>query len=312
MIAKLLKIAAVTGLFFGGQAAFADTWTLDAGNSKLAFGSIKKGKVGEVHSFENLSGIVSPEGAVSILIDLSSVETNIDIRNERMVEHVFKGLKEATLNAQMDMAELNALPVGGTSVIDVEGSLSLIGTAIDIEAEMFIARISNTQVLVTTNDMIFLSTEDAGLTAGIDKLMELAKLPSIARSAPVTLRFMFTMDEKKAEAASAAPATAEMAFAGNAKAGKKVFKKCKACHQVKAGKNGVGPSLHNIIGAKAATVEGYNYSKAMEISGLTWDAETLTAFLTKPKAVVKGTKMAFNGLKKEKDIENLLAYLAEN
>ena len=75
------------------------------------------------------------------------------------------------------------------------------------------------------------------------------------------------------------------------------------------GKHGVGPSLHNIINAKAGAIEGYKYSPAMSESGLTWDVETLTAFLTKPKSVVKGTRMAFAGLKKEADIENLLAYI---
>jgi len=63
-------------------------------------------------------------------------------------------LKDATLNAQLDMDELNAVPVGGTAVIDVEGALSLIGTSIDVEAEMFVARISDTQVMVTTNDIV--------------------------------------------------------------------------------------------------------------------------------------------------------------
>ena len=102
-----------------------------------------------------------------------------------------------------------------------------------------------------------------------------------------------------------------MAFAGDIEKGKKVFKKCKACHSVKAAKNGVGPSLHGIIGAKAGAAEGYKYSKAMAGSGLTWDAETLTAFMQGPKALVKGTKMSFRGLKKDADIENLLAYLTD-
>lgn len=255
MISILQKLVAVAALVLLGQNAVAESWTLDAAGSKLAFGSIKKGSVGEVHSFESLSGTVGADGAVAVTIDLTSVQTNIDIRNERMMEHVFKGLAEAQLTAQLDMAELNAIPVGGSSVIDIEGILSLIGTEVEVEAEMFVARMSDSQVLVTTNDMIFLSTEEAGITAGIDKLMELAKLPSIARAAPVTLRLMFTMDDKKAEAAPAAPATTAVAFAGDAKVGKKVFKKCKACHSVKAGKNGVGPSLHKIIGAEAGAVD---------------------------------------------------------
>ncbi|KAB7614262.1 c-type cytochrome [Amylibacter sp. SFDW26] len=114
------------------------------------------------------------------------------------------------------------------------------------------------------------------------------------------------------EEAATEEATLEaVVFAGDIKKGKKVFKKCKACHSVKAGKNGAGPSLHGIIGAQAAAVEGFKFSKAMKESGITWDAENLTAFLTKPKAFVKGTNMSFGGLKKEADVENLLAYLAD-
>ncbi len=68
--------------------------------------------------------------------------------------------------------------------------------------------------------------------------------------------------------------------------------------------------MAGLIGREAGAIEGFKYSKAMAGSGLTWDAETLTAFLTKPKKYMKGTKMAFNGLRKPADIENLLAYIA--
>lgn len=101
------------------------------------------------------------------------------------------------------------------------------------------------------------------------------------------------------------------ASAADAAKGKKVYNKCKACHSMKAGKKKVGPSLHNIIGKSAASMEGYKYSKAMKKSGLTWDEETLTKFLKKPRKFVKGTKMSFAGLKKQKHIDNLIAYLKE-
>ncbi len=182
---------------------------------------------------------------------------------------------------------------------------------IDIEAEMFVARLSDTKVLVNTNDIIFLSTEDAGITAGIDTLMELAKLPGITRTSPVTMRLIFDKVEQKAEAAPAAPVTLAVTTTGDANAGKKVFKKCKACHAVNAGKNGVGPSLYKIVGADAdaCASEGFKYAKAMAVSDLVWDVETLSAFLAKTRKTVKGTKMAFSGLKKEADIENVIAYI---
>lgn len=98
---------------------------------------------------------------------------------------------------------------------------------------------------------------------------------------------------------------------GDAAAGEKVFRKCKACHSVEAGKNKVGPSLHGVFGRTAGMEEGFKYSDAMKESGIVWDEETLDVYLTKPKDMVPGTRMAFPGLKKEEDRANVIAYLKE-
>ena len=101
---------------------------------------------------------------------------------------------------------------------------------------------------------------------------------------------------------------------GDAAAGEKVFKKCKACHAVGEGaKNKVGPLLNGIVGNEIASVEGFKYSKAFmakKEEGLVWTAEALDEYLTKPKAYIKGTKMSFAGLKKEQQREDLIAYLS--
>lgn len=99
------------------------------------------------------------------------------------------------------------------------------------------------------------------------------------------------------------------AQAGDAVKGEKVFKKCKACHYVDKAKNKTGPHLVDILDRAAGSIEGYKYSKAMANSGLIWDEATLTAYLKAPKKFVKGTKMAFAGLKKDADIANVIAYL---
>ncbi len=100
--------------------------------------------------------------------------------------------------------------------------------------------------------------------------------------------------------------------AGDADAGKKVYNKCKACHALEEGKNKVGPSLFGVMGKKAASVQGFKYSKALKDSGLTWDDATLAKYLAKPKELVPGTRMAFAGLKKDDDIANVIAYIKAN
>tara|TARA_B100000745_G_scaffold255758_1_gene178486 strand:+ start:709 stop:1089 length:381 start_codon:yes stop_codon:yes gene_type:complete len=106
--------------------------------------------------------------------------------------------------------------------------------------------------------------------------------------------------------------SAGSALAADVDAGKKIFRKCKACHTLKAGgKSAIGPNLHGVVGRNAAMVDGFKYSKAMKESGLVWDEATLTAYLTKPKEFLPGNKMPFPGLKKPEQIENVIAYIIE-
>jgi cytochrome c len=100
------------------------------------------------------------------------------------------------------------------------------------------------------------------------------------------------------------------AFAQDAEAGKTVFNVCRACHQVgPTAKNGVGPILNGLFGRKAGAVEGYNYSEANKNSGFTWDEATFTNYIKDPRAAMPGNKMAYAGLKDEKKIADLVAYL---
>jgi cytochrome c len=94
--------------------------------------------------------------------------------------------------------------------------------------------------------------------------------------------------------------------------GEAIFKKnCFICHTTDAGKNKLGPSLAGIVGRKAGSVPGYNYSEANKNSGVTWDDATLDTYLTDPKKFVPGTKMIFAGLKNADDRKALIAYLKQ-
>ncbi len=95
--------------------------------------------------------------------------------------------------------------------------------------------------------------------------------------------------------------------------GEKVFKKCAACHSiVKGGKNNIGPALYNVVGRQVGAVSDYKYSKALSAYGKEWTFEELNGYLIKPAKWIKGTKMAFAGLRKEKDRASVIKYLNQN
>jgi cytochrome c len=102
------------------------------------------------------------------------------------------------------------------------------------------------------------------------------------------------------------------ARAQDAAAGEKVFAQCRACHQVgPTARNLVGPKLNGLFGRKAGSVEGYNYSEANKNSGITWDEATFAEYIKDPRGKVPGTKMVYAGLKDEKRVKDLTAYLKQ-
>ena len=100
---------------------------------------------------------------------------------------------------------------------------------------------------------------------------------------------------------------------GDLAVGEKVFKKCAACHSiVKGGKNNIGPALYNVVGRKVGIINDYKYSKALSGYGKEWTFEELNGYLLKPAKWIKGTKMSFAGLRKEKDRASVILYLNQN
>lgn len=145
--------------------------------------------------------------------------------------------------------------------------------------------------------------DEAGEDAEMDAKAEMPAEEPAAEEAVV--------EEAKAEMPAEAPLDAELV-----QAGAKVFKKCKSCHQIGEGaKNRTGPVLTDIVGHPAGAVDGFKYSKAMKAAaenGLVWSEDELKAFLAKPKAYMKGTKMSFAGLRKDKDLDAIVEFLKAN
>ncbi len=115
-----------------------------------------------------------------------------------------------------------------------------------------------------------------------------------------------------APAAGGADAVVALLAKADAEAGKALFSKCKACHNVEKGKpKGVGPNLFGVVNRPKASSEGFDYSAAMKAKGGEWTFANLAAFITNPKGYVAGTKMVFNGVSDPQEVANLIAYLAQ-
>jgi cytochrome c len=100
--------------------------------------------------------------------------------------------------------------------------------------------------------------------------------------------------------------------AGDPARGENVFKRCLACHMIGEGaQTRIGPVLNGLIGRKAGTYEGFKYTEANKNSGIVWDEPTLAKYLKNPRAMISGTSMTFIGIRKDEEIEDLIAYLKQ-
>ena len=154
------------------------------------------------------------------------------------------------------------------------------------------------------------------LIIGISKLsnvifhVEKPKTPGYAVNVEQTV---VTTTESSSEKMEEKVDMAALMAMGDISIGEKVFKKCAACHSiVKGGKNNIGPALYNVVGRQIGSVSDYKYSKALSEYGKEWSIEELNGYLIKPAKWIKGTKMAFAGLRKEKDRASVILYLNQN
>jgi len=133
---------------------------------------------------------------------------------------------------------------------------------------------------------------------------------------PNTSAYKVEFAEVDKSTASSSVQTVDIAAllaSGTAEHGQKVFKKCSACHSIKkGGRNNIGPALYNVLGRNMGALEDYKYSKALIAFGKNWTFDEMNSFLIKPTSYIKGTKMAFAGLKKEKDRASVILYMNAN
>ena len=169
-------------------------WKLDNKNSLLNFVSVKKGTVAENHHFSALEGSIDKHGNVSIIVDLTSVNTNIAIRDERMKKFVFNTEKYtlATFDAQLDHTLLSTLSVGESNVKTVTGKLNFHGQSQNVAIQVNVIKLNAKTLMVTTTKPFFIKADAYGVVAGINKLKELAALPSIDYVVPVNFSVTFT------------------------------------------------------------------------------------------------------------------------
>ena len=193
MISKSLqtRLAAlsVAVLFTGAAQAH---WSLDNDASSLSFVTVKAENVAEVHTFDSLSGTIGDAGDVEITIELASVNTMIAIRNERMQEMLFETslFPDATISGSINLDALTDMDAGTSVARQIDFELSLHGQSVALAADVQITR-TGEGVVVSTLKPLIVMADSFSLAAGVEKLREVAGLPSISRAVPVSFTVVF-------------------------------------------------------------------------------------------------------------------------
>jgi hypothetical protein len=174
-------------------AANTNPWTLTNAESRFEFISVKKGTIVETHSFGELSGTVESDGKARVKIMLDSVETNIDIRNERMRKYLFETDKTptATFMVNIDMAMFASMAIGERKDISKTILIYMHDKAISLEVDLTVTRLGANKVAVESQTPVIFDTDRLGFGDGILKLQELAKLNIIAPEVPVMFSLVF-------------------------------------------------------------------------------------------------------------------------
>jgi len=174
---------------------FAAEWQLDPINSQLSFISTKKVNVAETHYFRNIQGSVDSQGQLILAIDLASVDTNITVRDERMREYLFEVdiFTTATVSASIDTSDVDAIAEGASARLTVDAELDLHGEKKTLKMDVVVTRLVGAKLSVVSVQPVILNLSDFSLVSGVEKLRELAKLPSISQAVPVSFYLIFKL-----------------------------------------------------------------------------------------------------------------------
>ena len=168
-------------------------WALDAAGSRLSYVSIKAGEIAESNRFDTLSGSVAADGTATLDVDLASVNTGVDIRNERMRDIFFEvaGNPKAVVTAKLDPAAFAGLAVGQSITRPLKATVALKGVESEVETEVLVTRVAEDRVTVVPTAPVIISTDMFELTDELGELRALAELPSITPAVPVTFTLAF-------------------------------------------------------------------------------------------------------------------------
>ncbi|MEM6267167.1 MAG: YceI family protein [Pseudomonadota bacterium] len=168
-------------------------WTVDPDASSLSYVSVKSGEVAEANEFTALSGSVSAAGEAEIVIDLASVSTGVDIRDERMRDIFFNVADNptASVTAQLDPAAFEALGLGESLTQTLDATLNVKGVEAPIQTQVAVTRVADDRVLAVSSDPVIVYADALELSEGLATLQELAGLDAITPAVPVTFSIMF-------------------------------------------------------------------------------------------------------------------------
>jgi polyisoprenoid-binding protein YceI len=190
MMKKWLPLLAASLL---STSVMASDWQVNQDHSQVSFISIKKTDIAEVNHFKHVAGSLTDAGAFSLSIDLTSVDTGVEIRDQRLQSVLFEVAQFPTLtiDAVVNPKLLAGLKVGDTLTTQVEATIMLHGQKQQKSFDVLVAKLSDKKMVVSSLAPVIVQANEFGLVAGVEKLKELAGLPSISLAVPVS--FVLTL-----------------------------------------------------------------------------------------------------------------------